>query len=152
MTSINGTPVENADDFILQVGDLTAGEVVEFELIRLGEEMTIEVTIGRRADEETIAQQSPRAWPGMSVLPLTDDVREQAEIEGVNRGVLVINVESRTPAAAAGFRRGDVITRMNGSRIRTAMDFYRELNDEANDEVEFTYVRDGEESTVSIVR
>jgi S1-C subfamily serine protease len=152
MKAINGAPVEDADEFILRVGDLAVGDVTEFELIRLGERMTVEVTIGRRADEDTIAQQSPRAWPGMSVLPLTDEVKSQAEIEGVNRGVLVINVESRTPAAAAGFRRGDVITRMNDNRVRSAMDFYRELNDMDRDEISFTYVREGEESTVSIVR
>ena len=152
MKAINGTPVENADDFILRVGDLVEGEVVEFDLVRLGERQTIEVTIGRRADEDTIAQQSPRAWPGMSVLPLTDDVRSQADIESSTSGVLIINVESRTPAAAAGFRRGDIITSMNGSRVRSVMDFYRELNDEGVDEVEFTYERDGEESTVSIVQ
>ncbi len=152
ITAINGQPVENADDFILRVGDLVAGEVVEFELVRLGERRTIEVTIGRRADEETIAQQSPRAWPGMSVLPLTDQVRSQADVESTTSGVLIINVESRTPAAAAGFRRGDIITRMNGSRVRSVMDFYRELNDEGVEEIEFSYEREGEENTVSIVR
>jgi Do/DeqQ family serine protease len=152
MISIDGQPVENADDFILRVGDLQVGQEVEFEAIRLGEPVTIQVTIGQRADEDTIAQQSPRAWPGMSVLPITDDVRAQAELEQGTRGVLVISVESRTPAAAAGFRRGDVIQSMNGSRVRSVLDFYRELNDEDRDEISFTYVRDGEESTVSIVR
>lgn len=151
MTAVDGQPVENADDFILQVGDLTVGQVVEFDLVRLGEERTIEVTIGRRADEETIAQQSPRAWPGMSVLPLTDTVREQADLDGSTRGVFIINVETRTPAAAAGFRRGDVITGMNGSRVRSAVDFYRSLNEDT-DEVSFTYLRDGEENTVSIMK
>ncbi|MFW5806799.1 MAG: PDZ domain-containing protein, partial [Spirochaetota bacterium] len=152
MTAIDGEPVKDADDFILRVGDLKAGETVEFELIRLGEPTTIEVTIGRRADEETIAEQSPQAWPGMSIVPLTDSVRERVEGETDTEGVLVINVESRTPAAAAGFRRGDLITEMNDSRVRSAKDFYRELNDPEREEIEFTYLRDDDEQTVSIVR
>ena len=152
MTAINGDPVENADDFILRVGELMAGEQTEFELVRLGEKMTVEVTIGRRGDEQAIAQQTPNAWPGMSILPLTDEVQERTEIEDVASGVIVINVEGRTPAAAAGFRRGDVITEMNGSAVESAMDFYSALNDEQRDEISFTYVREGEENTVSIDR
>ncbi len=152
VTAINGVPVEDADDFILRVGDLVEGEETEFELTRLGEEMSVEVTIGRRGDEQAIAQQSPNAWPGMSILPLTDDVRDRTEVEGVSGGVLIINVESRTPSAAAGFRRGDVIVEMNGAPVESAMDFYEALNDAERDEISFTYVREGEENTVSIDR
>ncbi len=61
-----------------------------------------------------------RGWLGLVVQDLT---AELAQHFGVPRGVVVTEVEPGSPAAAAGFVRGDVITRVDGHDVRSSAEF-----------------------------
>lgn len=148
--SVNGNDVDDADELILRVGDLPVGEVARFELVRLGEETTVEVTIGERQAERTIQQQNAQLWPGMSVFPITEDVREELEIPRRADGVIITTVESQTPAGNAGLRSGDVILSMGGENVAGVEDFYRLLNQSDGDDTDLTYLREGEEASTTL--
>jgi Do/DeqQ family serine protease len=148
--SVNGDDVEDADELILRVGDLPVGEVARFELTRLGEEIEVEVTIGEREAERTIQQQNARLWPGLSVFPLTEDVRGELELQGDTEGIIVSTVESQTPGGEAGLRSGDVILSMAGNDVTSVMDFYRILSSDPGRDLELRYLRDGEETTTEL--
>ncbi|NBC30861.1 MAG: PDZ domain-containing protein, partial [Spirochaetes bacterium] len=148
--SVNGTDVEDADELILRVGDLPVGEVASFELVRLGEEMVVDVTIGERGSERTIQQQNAQLWPGMSVFPLTEEVREELDLPRRTSGVIVTTVESQTPAGNAGLRSGDVITSLGGENLDSVLGFYRALNSDGESDYDVTYLREGEETTTQL--
>ena len=56
------------------------------------------------------------------VQPVTEDLAEKLSISH-NTGVLLSEVEKRSPAADAGIKRGDVITSISGYRIKNENDF-----------------------------
>src|SRR5207302_1646977 len=73
-----------------------------------------------------------RAHLGVAVLEVTFPAalaRENA-LQAA-RGVGVQDVQARTPAARAGFQRGDVIVRLRGEPVQTAADLHRLLDRDA---------------------
>lgn len=73
-----------------------------------------------------------------------EDVEDQlAQYFGVTRGALVTSVASDTPAARAGIKAGDVITRVNGEGVEDTADVRRELRrTEPGKEFQVDVVRD----------
>ena len=64
---------------------------------------------------------------------------------------MVDQAESGTPAAAAGLKSGDVITKLNGEPIKDAADLTRRVASlKPGDKVELSFLRDGAEKTVSL--
>lgn len=150
ITSINGNNVSDHDELILRVGELPVGETARFELIRDGEEMTVTATIGRRQQESQIAQASSRLWPGASVFPLNDQVREQVDAP-VDEAVVVTSVEQNTPVAGGGLRAGDVITEINGSTIADVGDFFSAINADT-DTFDITFYREGQQQSTTVTK
>jgi S1-C subfamily serine protease len=118
----------------------------------MGERITVTVTIAKRQEEREIAEQNRRLWPGMRVFPLTEEVKSELDVGRRVDGVIISLVESRSPAAIAGFRVGDVITRIDETPIEDVPDFYRALNDLDEETLDFYYLRDGVELNVGIER
>jgi Do/DeqQ family serine protease len=144
ITEINGTVVDSSDQLVLEVGELPVGRIASFELIRYGRPISVDVRIAERESERAIADQNAQLWPGFSVFPLTDDVRDEMELARSVGGVIVSTVENRTPAAIAGIRVGDIVTEVHGAPIESMIDFYRSLNENAY-ELDITLLRDGVE-------
>lgn len=151
VTVINGVDVDDSDELVLEVGELPVGEDAVFEIVRYGEEMTIEVRIGERESEAQIANLNSRLFPGFTVFPLTDDLRTEGELPRGTEGVVVSSVENRTPGAAAGVRVGDVITGIAGSPVRDMADFYRGIN-EGDATVDLEVLRDGSSEDLQLQR
>ncbi|MFP4179438.1 MAG: Do family serine endopeptidase [Spirochaetaceae bacterium] len=150
VTQINGENIQDRDQLVRTVGDLMAGETAEFNIIRYGEEKTLRVEIGRRENQEAILSQQAKLWPGMMVIPLTEEVREEMEIEDSQEGVVVANVEKQTKPYVGGIRPYDIITEINGNSIDSLIDYYRAINDKDTDRFEVGYVREGDEFFVGI--
>jgi serine protease Do len=90
---------------------------------------------------------SPRQRLGVTVAPLTDQL---ATYFGVKQGVLVSEVESGSPAAAAGVKAGDVITTINNRAVSTADDVVNEVRTVgAGSGVEVRVMRDRKELTLT---
>jgi serine protease Do len=73
-----------------------------------------------------------------------EDVEDQlAEYFGVKNGALVTSVAKDTPAARAGIKAGDVITKVNGEAVEDTRDIRRELRRiEEGKEFQLDVVRD----------
>lgn len=151
ITGINGLEIDSSDALVREVGDLIAGETAEFQLIRNGSEINVEVEITSRDTEEEIAGQSRDLFPGFSVYPLTDEIQEQIEGASDLQGVIVSQVIPRTPSAIAGLSAGDIVTAVNGADISDLVEFYEALG-QSDDETEISYWREGVELKVTIVK
>ena len=125
---LNGKKVKNTNQLVREVGSLAAGTTATFVVIRGGEKLpVINVKIEERAKDSDI--QNNRMWPGFIASVLTDEVREQLKIDDKKvKGVVVTNIEEKSPAASLRLQNGDVITAVNGVTVTNLKEFYAELS------------------------
>ncbi|MFW5744282.1 MAG: trypsin-like peptidase domain-containing protein [Spirochaetota bacterium] len=148
--AVDGSSVENATDFARSVGGKRPGTDVSFTLIRYGEEREVTITLDEQPPQDELDDPS-NLWPGLSVIPVTDEIRQQTGIPSSVEGVIAIRVIAETPVATAGLRRGDVIEDINGNATSDAQSFYRELN-EASRGVEFGINRGGRQIGIRLTK
>ena len=127
ITAINGTAVQNTEDLIRTVGDLSAGQKATFSIIRYGHPMSTTVTIGLRGTEQQI-NENRKLWPGISVVPLDSQIRQQLSLASTVSGLVVASVIDKTPASIPGIQQGDIVRKINNEPIANAIDFYRAIN------------------------
>jgi Do/DeqQ family serine protease len=152
VTAINGEQVSNRNEVVRKVGNLAAGEEASFTVIRSGRERQLTVTIGKRADRETILSRQNKLWPGMTVAPLNEQLRQELELDDSVQGVFVTSVEEGTRAYGVGLRRYVVITEINGTSIDSIADFYRIISDPDIEEFSIDYVREGDTYSTKLER
>ena len=150
VTAVGTTSILDANQLTQVIGSLEAGRTSRLTVFRFGEQKSLAVTIGERDDKDQVAQ-GKNLWPGMTVVNLSDQIRQEAGIPQSLRGVVVGSlVNQDTPAAIAGFRPGDVITAVNGKSVSNMMDFFRALNEDSGKSASFQIVRDGTEVTIGL--
>lgn len=95
----------------------------------------------RDACERLLNRGKPRGYLGLTVdnAPVGYYQRMQEP-----DSVLVLGVEEGSPAAAAGLRKGDVITALNGVRVRNTVEFFRRMRGlEIGETLTISLLRDG---------
>jgi serine protease Do len=92
----------------------------------------------------------PRGYLGVNIQPVTPEMAESMGMKTA-KGAIVAEAMSGTPAADAGIKAGDVITKLNGQVVDDASDLTRRIGSfKPSDKVELTYIRDGSEKTAQI--
>ncbi len=127
IVELNGKKIKTTNQLVREVGSLTAGSSAKFGVIRGGKRISdITVKIEERGTSDEI--NNSKSWPGFIAQPLTEKTREQLNIESKKvQGVVVTNVEEKSPAASLRIQNGDVITAVNGKAVKNLADFYSEL-------------------------
>lgn len=147
---VDGKKIENSDQLQRMIGTLPPGREISLDIIRLGRKQNIRIKLDARRTEEEIRNDGG-LWPGISVVPLSDDIRDQLDVSSRTKGVVVAYVAEGSSSAAAGIRQGDIVTRVNNSRIGDLSDFYKALNDDG-EEINFRILRNGQEIVLGIVK
>ncbi len=81
---------------------------------------------------------------GITTVEVTE---EESKYYGIPVGVMVIQVKPGSSAAAAGLKRGDIITAFNGKKVTTTAEINEYKSDfKAGDEVTITVYRDPNET------
>ncbi|MGA2765985.1 MAG: Do family serine endopeptidase [Spirochaetia bacterium] len=151
ITRVDGAAVRNANELTQSVGRLIAGRTYTFSVIRYGQSVSVPVKIGVRDQNDQVAQEK-NLWPGMTVVDIDSQIREQVKVPAGVHGVVVGYLpEQDTPASIAGFRPGDVITDIGGRPVRNIMDYYKALNESERD-VTFHIVREGTDVSIGLSR
>jgi len=135
ITSLNGKEVRGTNHLTLMVGDLKPGEKAAFQVIRDGVQRDIQVRIEARNND--VAAENSKIWPGVTVIPLTESVRQSLKLDDKKQGLYVGNVIARSPAAAVGLQRQDIITAVNGEKIKDMASFYKVIREKAGKELWF---------------
>jgi len=87
---------------------------------------------------------------GVELREVDADVARERKLPAVE-GALVESVEDESPAAKAGIKQGDVITSLDGERVRSVRQLQRLVGDTpAGRQVKMTVVRDGKKVDLSV--
>jgi serine protease Do len=91
-----------------------------------------------------------RGYLGVEIQAVGPDMAEALGMKKAE-GAIVDKAMPDTPAANAGLREGDVITKVNGQEIKDAGDLTRQIGMmKPGEKVQLTYFRDGAEQTVEV--
>jgi serine protease Do len=135
----DGQPVETMRSLPRAVASTPIGKAVDMEVQRSGEVIHLTVTVGRLPEEaeeaeKAEAESAPEAEPGpdaaepeeepdheellgLSIAPLTEELRNQFRIGRSVEGVVITDVEADSPAAKKDVKPGDVIVEVTQQRV-----------------------------------
>jgi serine protease Do len=117
------------------------GKSVPIELLRQGQSLGLTVTVGRLPEgedvEDAIQEQEQveqeKSLPqgeellGLSIAPLTDELRSRFGIGKTVEGVVITEVEPNSPAAQKDVKAGDVIVEVTQEKVRQPQDVMARL-------------------------
>ncbi|HEX2840225.1 Do family serine endopeptidase [Hyphomicrobium sp.] len=103
------------------VAQAPIGKTVDVEVLRQGQKKTLPVAVGMLNDEESApepaaaekkeeAPQPSTSILGLTVIPLTDDLRSRFGFDAKVNGIIVTEIDPSSQAASKNIRPGDVIT------------------------------------------
>jgi serine protease Do len=91
-----------------------------------------------------------RGWLGVQIQTVTPEIADSLGL-GSAKGALIAEAQAESPAAKAGLKSGDVITRVGGAQVRDSRDLARKVAEIGpNKAIDLTIVRDGKEQTVAL--
>jgi serine protease Do len=128
--SFDGQDVADVNALVRIVGNSDVGKSVRVVVLRNGATETLRVTLGRREDAQELRrraqEQEEEATPkepeqlellGLTLTPLTEEMRAELGIaEGIS-GLAVVAVDEASEAFEKGLRAGDVITEAGQQKI-----------------------------------
>ncbi len=83
---------------------------------------TVKNVIAQLRDKGTVS----RGWIGVQIQPVTQDIADSLGLKKAE-GALVAEPQANGPAAKAGVESGDVITAVNGERVKDARELARSI-------------------------
>jgi serine protease Do len=142
--SLNGNEIDDNRDLTRKVASLLAGDRATFVVLRDGSRQNLTALIAKR-DEAQLAsaqptpnqgkgggQRTPQATTttlGMQMSALTQDTRDQYDIDKNVTGVVITSVDPNSEAAEKGFRPGDVIVSVGNKNVRAPADIEQGITD-----------------------
>ncbi|WP_029354071.1 Do family serine endopeptidase [Bosea sp. 117] len=91
-----------------------------------------------------------RGYVGVQIQPVSDDVADALGLKDV-QGALIAQVQSGTPGEKAGLKAGDIVTAIDGVKIKDAREMSRKIaQQKPGTSVKLDVLRDGKPTTVSV--
>jgi len=121
VVSVDGKPVDDANELRNAIGLKRSGDSVKIEFIRDGKKRTVTAKLG----EQQVAEANVPAGeihPGLQGAELETLDASSPNFDG-DAGVLVSSVEQGSPAQQRGLRQGDVIIAVNRTRVTSLREF-----------------------------
>jgi len=167
--TMNGTAVESVEQLRRMIHEVPAGRVVALGLSRDGQPLTVKVQLADRRSASASFNPGNYSYhfetptiPPMPELVVHSSMRSGLMVENLTpqlgeffgakdgQAVLVRSVEKGSRAEKAGFRAGDIITKVNGKGICDSGDFSRALRSQKESNTTITILRDKKEQTITL--
>jgi serine protease Do len=136
--SFDGVDVSDTRQLVRVVANAPVGKTVRVVVNRNGETQTLKITLGRREEAQGAVPAAAPAEPeapkqlelmGLSLSPLTDEIRTELQLSETARGLAVVGVEETSQAFEKGLRAGDIITEAGQSPVLELDDLQKRVEE-----------------------
>jgi serine protease Do len=128
ITAVNGESVKDARELARTIGGLAPCNSVKLNVLHKGQDKTVNMTLGQlpnslEAKADTDNGDKGGATRGTDVPKLGLTLAPANSVAGAGKdGVVVTEVDPKSPAAERGFKEGDVILEVAGKSVTNAGD------------------------------
>jgi len=177
ITKFGEEAVDDGEELTDAVRAVKPKTKVKVEINRKGEKKIVDVVVGKMKTPEAFTfnlNDDGMHWlsppPGVPKLGKKFNIRvfTNSDVQGLQlqpltkqlgeyfgapkgKGVLVTEVEKESGAEKAGFKAGDVITKVEGNNIKDIDDIHNELSDFDGKEASFEIIRNGKSTTLKML-
>ena len=125
--AIAGKPIKDTHELLRIVAALPVGKKVVVRIVRDGQERNLEVVTGERKDLREIAAGGKLVEQmGMTLQEITPQMARNLGLSEKG-GIVITKVNPNSPAEEAGLKAGDIILKINRTRIQVMKDFTDEV-------------------------
>ena len=134
----DGREVKDSRDLPRIVASSPVGKAVDVTIIRKGQEITRQVTLGRLEDTEKQASlQQPSTEPptatrqalGLNMSGMTDELRRRFSLKDDLKGVVITRVDPNSAASDKRIQAGEVIVEVNQEPVSNPADVTKKIDD-----------------------
>ncbi|MCB0261610.1 MAG: DegQ family serine endoprotease [Calditrichaeota bacterium] len=152
---VDDNTVKSPTELSSVIGSKNPGDKVTLKLLRDGKEKSVKVELGEFPDE-LVAGNSSNSNEiedlGLTVQDLTNSLRSEYGLSDSDYGVIIQGIAQGGVAERAGLERGDLIMRINRSRITNTGEFAAAIKEiEPGDAVLLQIKRDGRRQIIDFV-
>lgn len=150
--TFDGEAIIDTRGLVRIVGERAEGQTVPVEVVREGKPEILAITLGRRETAEGMAATSPdgqvvppapKQILGLTLAPLTDELRAQLGLAAGATGLLIEAVDPASDAATKGLSVGDVITEVAQQPVTDVASFQASVE---------TAIENGQKSVLLLIR
>jgi serine protease Do len=135
----DGQAIDDMRDLPKAVASTPIGKDVAVELLRSGQTVDVTVKVGRLPEQDDVEDAADQGGDsdlvepqreellGLSLAPLTDELRNQYGIGDTVEGVIITEVKPDSPAAKKNVKPGDVIVEVTQEKVRQPQDVVSRL-------------------------
>lgn len=129
---VAGKKIKNVENLRNMVSQSKVGTKIKVTVLRNGKQLVFNAVISEfpqdmaRAmpeDDTETMQEEENELAGFNVMELTGEIAKQLGLSRNESGVVIVKVDSYSPAGDAGLKKGDVIQEINKKRIKNLNDF-----------------------------
>lgn len=149
---VDGRQVGSPAQVVSRIRTREPGDRVKITCIRKGREKKVEAKLVETPERLGLRRpwesRQPGGYLGARTSSLGPDLAPYFDVQSES-GALVIEVEEDSPAERAGLKAGDVISQVDGERVRSAEDLLRAIHDQdPGSKVILTAIRHGKEQRI----
>lgn len=161
---VNNIPIQNSEDLYKAIGQYKPGDTVNIAYLRNGISNTTKALLQKNEmaandnqwGKENFNLQMPPMpdMPGFNFKNMNKKPMLGVQIEEMdnNAGVKINSVNPNSPAEKAGLQKGDVVTAIDGSTVKSIEDIKQVMNNKKEgDEVSLSYLRNGKKYNTNIL-
>jgi serine protease Do len=132
IVEFDDSEIQSVSQFRMVVAGVAPGDETDIIVIRDGSRKRLSATLAERPGEDVAEaeepEEEPQVWFGIDVVGLDHAMARELGVEA-EHGVVVVRVDTGSPADDGGLQIGDVIQKVGDRRIRNLEDYTSIMKD-----------------------